>query len=159
PHPSINPGCKGAEAMPKPHCTPDLPPAYSYIRFSYKRQEQGDSIRRQESGAKEWAQRNKDKVRALDTSLKQDRGAAACRGKNHNRGQSRNNPDLNGLEAFLHDVENGRVPKGSYLVVESLDRLTREDVQPALRLILNMTGHGIRIVQLQPVEMIYDDKS
>src|SRR5207302_914648 len=69
------------------------------------------------------------------------------------------NADLGSLGEFLKLVESGRVPRGSHLVVESLDRLSREDVQPALRLILGMTAAGIRIVQLTPVEMVYDDKS
>ena len=48
---------------------------------------------------------------------------------------------------------------GSYLVVESLDRLTREEIQPALLLILSLLQKGIRVVQLKPVEMTYDAKS
>jgi hypothetical protein len=40
-----------------------------------------------------------------------------------------------------------------------LDRLSREDVVPSLHLILGLLTSGIRIVQLQPVEMIYDAKS
>src|SRR5262249_10550455 len=51
------------------------------------------------------------------------------------------------------------VPKGSYLIVEALDRLTREDIQPALLLILNLLQAGVRIVQMKPVEMIYDTRS
>jgi hypothetical protein len=56
-------------------------------------------------------------------------------------------------------VEQGQVPRGSYLIIENLDRLTREHIQPALLLVLNLLQAGIRIVQLKPVEMIFDDKS
>src|SRR5262245_29715393 len=100
--------------------------AYSYIRFSSKKQEAGDSIRRQDTGAKEWAARNSV---PLDTSLKQDKGVSAFRGENCN------NPDLYGLAAFLDKVERGKVRRGSYLVVESLDRLTRDDIVPAVHLV------------------------
>jgi len=80
-------------------------------------------------------------------------------GKSAFTGEHRENPDRNALALFLELVEQGRVAKGSYLVVESLDRLTREDVQPALLLILGLLQDGIRIVQLTPVETVYDRKS
>lgn len=121
--------------------------AYSYIRFSTPDQAKGDSQRRQMEAAAAWCKRNNAR---LDTSLKVDKGISAFKGRN---------ADLGSLGEFLKLVQGERVPRGSFLVVESLDRLTREDVQPALRLILGLTGAGIRIVQLSPVEIIYDDKS
>jgi DNA invertase Pin-like site-specific DNA recombinase len=51
------------------------------------------------------------------------------------------------------------VPKGSFLILENLDRLSREHIQPALLLALNLLQAGIRIVQLRPAEMIFDSKS
>jgi hypothetical protein len=56
-------------------------------------------------------------------------------------------------------VEAGRVPKGSYLIVENLDRLSREHIQSALILFLNLLQAGVRVVQLVPAEQVYDDKS
>lgn len=123
------------------------PIAYSYVRFSSKKQEEGDSIRRQVELTSAWAKRSKIH---LDTSLAPDRGVSAFRGKNR---------DLGALGEFLRLVEKGRVSAGSYLVVESLDRLTREEIQPALLLILSLLQKGIRVVQLKPVEMVYDAKS
>jgi DNA invertase Pin-like site-specific DNA recombinase len=123
------------------------PVAYSYIRFSSRKQEEGDSIRRQDTGAKGWAGRNNV---PLDTSLKIDKGISAFRGKN---------ADLGSLGEFIRMVDQGRVAKGSYLVVESLDRISRNEVQEALLLILSLLKKGIRIVQLTPVEMVYDSKS
>src|SRR5262249_39276510 len=114
---------------------------------SSKKQEEGDFIRRQVEGTAEWAARN---GVHLDTSLEPDRGISAFRGKNR---------DLGSLAAFLKLVESGRVLAGSYLVVEALDRLTREEIQPALLLILNLLQKGIRAVQLKPVEMVYESKS
>ncbi len=46
-----------------------------------------------------------------------------------------------------------------YLILENQDRLSREHIQPALLLALNLLQAGIRIVQLEPAEMIFDDKS
>ncbi len=52
------------------------------------------------------------------------------------------------LGSFLKAVEKGVVPKGSYLLVESLDRLSRDQVPIALRLFLNILEYGITIVTL-----------
>jgi hypothetical protein len=49
------------------------------------------------------------------------------------------------------------VPRGSYLIVESLDRLSREHIRPALTLLLNLIEAGVRVVQLLPAEAVYDD--
>jgi DNA invertase Pin-like site-specific DNA recombinase len=49
------------------------------------------------------------------------------------------------------------VRPGDYLVVESLDRLTREHIRPALTLLRNLIDAGVRIVQLKPVEVVYDE--
>jgi DNA invertase Pin-like site-specific DNA recombinase len=55
-------------------------------------------------------------------------------------------------------VQQGKVARGSYLIIESLDRLTREHVQAGLRLCLDLLENGIRIVQLSPVEAVYDER-
>jgi DNA invertase Pin-like site-specific DNA recombinase len=137
-----------AEPQPAPE---PLPVAYSYIRFSDPSQAAGDSLRRQTEKAADWCEDNG--VR-LDTALTlRDLGKSAFRGKH------RENPDRHALAAFLQLVEQGRVPRGSYLVVEALDRLTREDIQPALLLVLGLLQAGIRIVQLIPVAQTYTDRS
>jgi DNA invertase Pin-like site-specific DNA recombinase len=123
--------------------------AYSYVRFSTPEQRKGDSLRRQVESAAAWCKRHD--VR-LDTSRTlHDLGKSAFKG-NH-----RKNPDRNALAAFLRLVEEGKIPRGSYLIVESLDRLTREHIRPALTLLLNLIEAGIGIVQLHPVEVVYDE--
>jgi DNA invertase Pin-like site-specific DNA recombinase len=125
--------------------------AFSYIRFSTKQQRAGDSLRRQTEAAQAWCDRNNVQ---LDTSTTyHDLGKSAYNG-NH-----RKNPDRNALALFLKLVESGEVPRGSYLVLESLDRLSREHIQPALLLVLNLLQAGVRIVQLSPSEIVFDDKS
>ena len=49
------------------------------------------------------------------------------------------------LGKFLEAVEKGKVPRGSWLVVEHLDRLTRQSVRKALALILLLLDAGINI--------------
>ena len=128
-----------------------LPLAYSYLRFSTLEQRKGASIARQTQLRDEWCRRTG--VR-LDTSLTlRDGGVSGYHGTH------RENPDRHGLAAFLEAVRTGRVPRGSYLVAEFLDRLSREHIQPALTLLLSLLLAGIRIVQLLPVEQTYDDRS
>jgi DNA invertase Pin-like site-specific DNA recombinase len=128
-----------------------VPTAYSYIRFSHPDQAKGDSLRRQEEARDAWLARS---GAVLDTSLSlQDRGVSGYTGAH------RQNPDRHALAAFLRLVEGGKVPRGSYLIVENLDRLSREDIQPALLLVLNLLQAGVRIVQLRPAEMVFDAKS
>lgn len=127
------------------------PTAFSYVRFSTPEQAKGDSLRRQTDATKVWCERN---GVALDESTTlHDLGRSAYTGKH------RDNPDRHALAGFLKLVEKGKVPRGSYLVVENLDRLSREHIQPALLLVLNLLQAGVRIVQLKPAEMVFDDKS
>ena len=50
------------------------------------------------------------------------------------------------LGAFIADVEANRVSKGSVLLVESLDRLTRQQIGDALELFLKLLRLGITII-------------
>ncbi|MDB5763960.1 MAG: hypothetical protein JWQ21_2955 [Herminiimonas sp.] len=76
----------------------------------------------------------------LDTSLTlHDLGISAFDGSNVERGA---------LGAFLNAIKQGRIQSGSYLLVESLDRLSRERTREALNLFLSILGHGITIVTL-----------
>ncbi len=52
------------------------------------------------------------------------------------------------LSQFLKACDDGLVSKGSFLLIESLDRLSREDVQSALLLFQRIVGKGITIVTL-----------
>ena len=56
-------------------------------------------------------------------------------------------------------MEDGEVPRGSYFIIESLDRLTREHVRAGLMLLLGLIESGICIVQLSPTELVYNEKS
>ncbi len=123
--------------------------AFSYVRFSSAEQRKGDSLRRQTEAAADWCVRNNARLDASTTL--HDLGKSAFRGGH------RRNPDRNALATFLKLVEDGKVARGSYLIIESLDRLTREHIRPALTLLLNLIESGVRIVQLKPVEVIYDE--
>lgn len=125
-----------------------MPIAYSYLRFSSPEQAKGDSVRRQTEATAEWCVRN---GVALDATLAlRDEGVSAFRGKN------REDPDVHGLAAFLRAVKTGRVPVGSYLVLENLDRLSRESIVPAVNLFTSILLAGVHVVQLAPREQTFD---
>lgn len=133
-------------AAPDRHNGPTL--AYSYLRFSDPRQADGDSVRRQTAYRESWLARHPET--RLDTTLRMaDRGVSGF------TGEHRTNPK-HALAQFLDQVERGRVPLGSYLIVENLDRLTREHPITSIPAVLNLIAAGIRIVQLTPVEIVYD---
>lgn len=92
-----------------------MPIAYSYIRFSHPTQIKGDSLRRQLSRSEQFAQQH---GLELDTTMR-DPGLSAYTGEHRHKGA---------LSAFLARVEAGAIAPGSYLIVENLDRLSREQV-------------------------------
>jgi DNA invertase Pin-like site-specific DNA recombinase len=113
--------------------------AYSYIRFSHSRQRAGDSIRRQVEA--------RDKYLAeagltLDTSFVLiDQAVSSFRGKNAKMGR---------LADFLAAIRSGRIRQGSVLIVENLDRLSRDEIAEALELFLSIIRAGVKIVTLFP---------
>jgi DNA invertase Pin-like site-specific DNA recombinase len=124
--------------------------AYSYVRFSSPDQLKGDSLRRQTEATAEWCCRN---GITLDTNLTlRDLGVSAFRGS-HRAG------DKHCLGQFLKLVNQGRIAKDSYLVIENLDRLSREEERPALRLWMDILDAGINIVQLTPETVFRHEKS
>ena len=120
---------------------------FSYIRFSRAEQAQGDSLRRQTTASAEWCKRN---GVTLDTSVTfHALGTSAFSGKH------RDNPDKYALAQFCELVKStDRIPRDSYLIVESLDRLTREHVRTAVKFLLDLLDHGINIVTTSP-ERVY----
>jgi DNA invertase Pin-like site-specific DNA recombinase len=125
--------------------------AYSYLRFSHPDQAKGDSLRRQTELRDAWIART---GIALDESLTlEDKGVSGY------TGEHRSNPDRHALASFVALVKGGRIARGSYLIVESMDRLSREDIMPALSLVLDLIQSGIRIVQLLPAEVVYDENA
>src|SRR5262249_13432719 len=60
------------------------------------------------------------------------------------------------LARFLADVEADRVPRDAALLVENLDRLSRENPWQAVPLLCGIVNAGVAVVVLSPSEMIYD---
>jgi DNA invertase Pin-like site-specific DNA recombinase len=115
-----------------------MPPrAYSYLRFSTPEQAKGDSRRRQAALAEGYAQRH---GLELDTELTfQDLGVSAFRGNNAETGR---------LADFREAVRSGLVPSGSFLLVESLDRISRQAARRAFRVLDEIVEAGVVLVTL-----------
>jgi len=123
------------------------PKAYSYIRFSTPGQKKGDSLRRQLELSERYAKEN-DLI--LDNTLKMnDFGLSAFKGHHTEKGA---------LGKFLELVQAGKIEPGSFLIVESLDRLSRETVINALEQFTTLIRNGIKIVTLQD-NMLYSKET
>ncbi len=118
---------------------PTRPKAYSYVRFSTPDQAKGDSRRRQYKAAIDYADKhNLELVKDSDFAFL-DAGVSAYRGSNVSRVTS-------SLGRFYNYVKEGKIASGSYLLVESLDRLSREQVTEALPRFLDLLNNGIVVV-------------
>jgi DNA invertase Pin-like site-specific DNA recombinase len=56
--------------------------------------------------------------------------------------------DNGALRAPLQAARNGKFPAGTRLIVESLDRLSRQEITTAMRLFLDILDTGLVIVTL-----------
>lgn len=110
--------------------------AYSYVRFSTAKQELGDSLRRQVEMARRYAAEHQ--LRLAETSF-QDLGVSGFKGKNAQAGA---------LAAFMGAVKSGVVAPGSFLLIEQFDRLSRDQVTKALRLLLDLVENDITVVTM-----------
>lgn len=110
------------------------PQVYSYRRFSSPLQEKGTSLVRQSKLIKEVAE--KFNLEVNDSLVMTDRGLSAFHAEHKSRGE---------LGLFLSAIKEGLVKPGSVLIVESLDRLSREDAMTASSDLNNLINHGITI--------------
>lgn len=118
---------------------------YSYVRFSTPEQSLGDSERRQLTDAQSWVSV---KGYKLDEShCMADRGLSGFKGHHRTRGV---------LGRFLGSVEAGEIPRDSILLVENIDRLSREGATDTLRgIIFKLWDFGISIATISP-DQIYE---
>lgn len=123
------------------------PKCYSYIRFSTAEQLKGDSVRRQIKMSEEWAEKH---GLPLDDTLRfKDLGRSAYTGEHRAKGA---------LGRFLKLVEEGQIARGSVLLVEHFDRLSREQVLDAFGQFSEIINRGIKVVTLSD-SMEYDKES
>lgn len=124
-----------------------MPTAYSYTRFSSPNQATTSKLRQQHQKAQKYAEEN---GLAFDESLTlQDLGVSAFRSANIECGR---------LGEFLSAVRAGFIEKGSYLLIENLDRLSRDTVRKAIATLEDICDEGITIVTLMDNQEYTSDK-
>lgn len=130
---------------------------YSYLRFSDPKQAAGSSADRQMEYARRWAL---ERQLELDDSLSlRDEGLSAYHQRHVKQGA---------LGVFLSAVEDGRIPAGSVLIVEGLDRLSRAEPIQAQAQLAQIVNAGITVVtasdgkeynrerlRAQPMDLVY----
>ena len=137
PHTERHSGAREAIRSMNIPAPPEVPRAYSYMRFSTPEQGKGDSLIRQTAMAREWSEKHNV---PLDTELNlTDKGVSAYTGANR---------DVGALGAFLNAVREGAVPLNSWLLVESLDRISREPAIDASFTMQDIIRAGVTVVDL-----------
>lgn len=111
------------------------PKAYSYIRMSTADQAKGDSTRRQHDATIRYAEEHNLELAQIII----DEGVSAFTGMNAEFGK---------LGLFIAEAQNGNVEKGSYLIVESLDRISRQNFSEAFSLLNKIINLEINVVTL-----------
>lgn len=109
--------------------------AYSYIRFSTAAQREGDSVNRQIEASRDWCRQ-----RGIELSDKtyEDLGVSAYRDKKRVD-----------LAAMLEAVELGNIKENDYIILENLDRLSRQGIDKTQEIIKSILRRGVKIVSLQ----------
>ncbi|WP_170971252.1 recombinase family protein [Mesorhizobium sp. GR13] len=97
----------------------------------------GDSLRRQEELSRRYAESNN--LELVEDFKLEDIGVSAFKGINISSGS---------LGRFLAKVKAKEIEQGSYLLVESLDRITRQEIMTSVTIFLDIVRSGINIVTL-----------
>ncbi|MBR1248954.1 recombinase family protein [Bradyrhizobium sp. AUGA SZCCT0169] len=113
------------------------PQAYSYLRISTDLQQKGHGRNRQLEASRAYAEANG--LELAEGSELEDIGVSAFKGANVRDGA---------LGRFLEAIRAGLIEPGSYLIVESLDRLSRQQLLTAQSLFLSIIQAGINLVTL-----------
>ncbi|CAK6692287.1 hypothetical protein OGCDGJMD_01202 [Cyanobium usitatum str. Tous] len=124
------------------------PTAYSYERVSSGSQLDGRGLERQADMAADWCDRNGYKLDAnLDLS---DRGRSAYKGKHMSHGA---------LGRFLELAQQGDLGSAPVLLIEAVDRLSRQEPMTALqRVAFALVDAGVVIIDLED-QRRYDRES
>jgi len=122
-----------------------LESVYIYIRWSSQKQDKGDSKERQTAACVGHAER---KGWTLAEPVFGDFGVSAWQGDHVKTGA---------LGRFADRVRSGEITPGSILLVEALDRLSREEWRDARNWLEEMTDLGLRIATVEG-DRVYDSE-
>jgi DNA invertase Pin-like site-specific DNA recombinase len=114
------------------------PKAFSYLRISSPEQAKGHGIQRQLEASRRWAKEHGYDLLEGDELI--DRGVSAFKGKNLD-------PDAQ-FGRFLDAVKARKVPAGSVLIVESIDRISRQKAREAAPILFQIINAYVNICDL-----------
>jgi DNA invertase Pin-like site-specific DNA recombinase len=115
--------------------------AFSYARFSSKEQAEGRSLERQLKLARSFCKRH---GYTLDDRTFVDEGVSGWTGANATHGD---------LGVFLGMIEEGRIPQGSILIIEKLNRLSRLPPHQANEVLMAIVNAGVDIATTSPEQV------
>jgi DNA invertase Pin-like site-specific DNA recombinase len=119
-------------------------PAYIYARFSSLEQGKGTSLKRQIADCRERVEREGWEYPTSQSEREErdytDEGKSAYFGAHRSPGGS--------LFEFERKAAEGHFANGAVLVVENLDRLTRQGWEEALKILTGLTGNGVTVATL-----------
>lgn len=119
--------------------------AHNYRRFSSGKQAKGSTLDRQEEFALSLCAKNGWQL----SEIVIDAGKSGWKGKNAATGN---------LKGFLDAIQSGKVRPGEILIIENLDRLSRDEILPALNLFSSILSAGVDIATANP-ERIYTKRT
>jgi len=113
------------------------PKAVSYSRFSASIQAKGSSIERQRELFERWLIEHPEYERSDLNGT--DRGVSAFKGKHKTKE----------LGDVLKAIEGGQIRKGDCLVIEALDRLSRQEFDPTYQTVRSIVNAGVVIWSIE----------
>lgn len=114
--------------------TPEKPTAYSYIRLSSSQQILGDGQRRQMEAAQDYCKANN---LTLSTRTFKDLGVSGFK--------EGDRPSLSDLHAC---IDSGTIKAGSVIILEKLDRLSRQGISKTQVMLEEILSKGVIVVSL-----------
>ena len=119
--------------------------AYAYVRVSTVSQGLGHGIARQSSSPQQYADAHGfDLVETIE-----DIGLSAFTGKNLTEGE---------LGKLIERIESGDIAAGSVLLIESLDRLSRQEPLRALKNLETIVNSGVSVITLDDGQELTADR-
>ncbi|QNI04461.1 recombinase family protein [Halomonas sp. SH5A2] len=106
--------------------------AIAYVRYSSAVQSKGDSIDRQTSPLEAFEARFNVKIDEIYT----DEAVSSYTGDNIKKGR---------FSEILEKIESGEIEKGSFLIVESIDRISRQSIDITSDILYSILNKGINI--------------
>lgn len=110
--------------------------AYRYIRFSSQAQAKGSSFERQLFAVQEWIEQHPDIEVSSETF--EDLGLSGFKGKHLE----------NAFGRLLVAIQNNKIVKGDYILIEAVDRMGRLEPMDMLPLLQQIVQAGVNIITL-----------